>query len=81
MKQSSRKKACSTGFEEVQYAVGSWVPGSVEAAITEEAMDPSFLLFFTLQSVIRDWSIPVRKLDQQPKGFEYLFSPCQFSVL
>lgn len=36
----SRKKACSAGFEEVEYAVGRWVAGNMEAAVADETMDP-----------------------------------------
>lgn len=37
---SSRKKACSAGFEEVEYAVGRRVAGNTEAAVADEATDP-----------------------------------------
>lgn len=37
---SSRKKACSAGFEEVEYAVGRWVAGNMKAAIAKVAIDP-----------------------------------------
>lgn len=33
-------QACSSVFEDVKYAVGRWVAGNMEAAITEYAMDP-----------------------------------------